>query len=114
VTSAPAMPNIPQPKRQRIPKAIREAIDALASGRAQNKKTAAEKFGHISREYFSRSFQKPAVFNTQKKRRHAPLLWAQCAPLLCSMNWQSGHHRALPILLFEPLRCLCPKPRGRQ
>jgi hypothetical protein len=61
------MPNIPQPKRQRIPKAIREAIDALASGRAQNKKTAAEKFGHISREYFSRSFQKPAVVQYAKE-----------------------------------------------
>ena len=67
MTSAPAMPNIPQPKRQRIPKAIREAIDALASGRAQNKKTAAEKFGHISREYFSRSFQKPAVVQYAKE-----------------------------------------------
>jgi hypothetical protein len=37
------------------------SASALAEGRASTKKMAAEKFGKISREYFSRSFQKPAV-----------------------------------------------------
>jgi hypothetical protein len=62
-----ARPTVPQPVRQRVPKKIREAIDALATGRAQTKKEAAEKFGHISREYLARSFQKSAVIQYAKE-----------------------------------------------
>jgi HEAT repeat protein len=39
----------------------------LHGGGARTKKIAAEKFGHISREYFARSFQNPAVAQYAKE-----------------------------------------------
>jgi hypothetical protein len=50
-----------EPKHSRVPRKVKEAIDAIAWGRAKTKKEGAEKFGKISREYFSRSFKNPAV-----------------------------------------------------
>jgi hypothetical protein len=56
---APVSTTAPAPKRRTVPKKIRLAVDALASGEARTVKEAAEKFGGISREYLSRSLSKP-------------------------------------------------------
>jgi hypothetical protein len=56
---APVPTTTPEPKRGAVPKKIRLAVDALASGQARTVKEAAENFGGISREYLSRSLSKP-------------------------------------------------------
>jgi HEAT repeat protein len=67
-------PTVPQPKMRKPPPRVRAAIDALVTGQCRTKKAAAKLAG-ISREYFSRSFQNPAVvqYAMEASRRAASM-----------------------------------------
>ncbi len=58
--ATPALPTKAEPKKRLPPPKVRAAIEAIVSGRARTVRQAAEEFGHISREYLSRSLSTPA------------------------------------------------------
>ena len=70
----PGRPTVPQPKLRKPPPRVRAAIEALVTGQCRTKKAAAARAG-ISREYFSRSFQNPAVvqYAQEASRRAAAM-----------------------------------------
>ncbi len=100
----------PEQRRRPIPKAIREACEALVSGRAKNL-TAAAKLAKISREHLSRSLSQSHVAEYLRQRAARTVAIGSgraAARIIELLDAKSEHvaleasHRVLAISAIKP------------